>query len=579
MNYLYIITVLILFILACLLKKTKNKIDIIPTVILIFILIMVYQVLICWFFTLLSIKITLLSLSISNIFISIIIIFILIKKGIQKYSITIKDSIATLLLLFIMIGITYKDVGMVENIRYYSTDASIHYIAAKEFYQNEKMLFQTENTETFKQMMPMAYVNIGILFKALAPIIGQMNFYRIFVLFDIVIFYFSGLLFYFILKKKENKKSYFILAIIISIIYLCGYPLNNLLAGFFYLGIGCLIINSILWLFSLEKEEINKTTKRIILLLLNTGLIFSYALFAPAVYLSIFIYQIYYQYRTSKKIVIKEIIIDTIIELIIPGILGVIFLLFPNVQNIKCISIDGYIYKDLFINIFAFIPFVIYFCFKNIKEKKINYFIFFLLTLISYMIILYIGTKLNIVSEYYFYKNAYPLWSILLITTFFGIICFIKKYRRDKKTIILYIAIYLFLFIIITTYITYLTPALNIYKKNEIFINQKENITNDDINMLNYIYENNLLNKNENNVLFICEYMQEAWIRAIFGYRNRLPLEKVNHIQYIEKWNKGEIQYLVCFEESNMYRKLKDYCKIEEEPIFETKNLKLYKKY
>lgn len=576
MNFLYIISIVILFTLICIVKKSEKKLEIIPTSIILILCILVYQVLLCWLFSTLNIAITLLSVSICNILLSFVFIVLLIKKGFQKYTINKKDTIITLLLFLVIIGITYKDVGFFENIRYYSTDASIHYISAREFYENDKMLNKTENTETAKEMMPIAYVNVGMLFKAFEPIVGQMNFYKIFLIFDVAIFYFSAILFYFTIKSKIENKWHIIFATILTIIYLCGYPLNNILNGFYYLGIGCLIANGILWLM-LSKEEMNKNAKRIILSLLNMGVIFSYALFAPVVYLSVFLYNGYCNYKLNKKIITKSFIIDTLVELIIPGILGVIYLLLPDVTKVEIISNDGYIYKKLLINIIFFIPFVAYFYFEKIKTKKLNYIVFYFITLILYMCVLYIGIKASIVSEYYFYKNAYLLWSVLLISFFFGVVNFIKKYPKEKIIAIVYIGVYVFLFTVGIISQRQLLSIYDIYNNNISLINAKENLVQEDVIILSYIYDNNLLSKTENNILFIGDFMQEAWIRSIFTYRNRYPLEKANHLNYIEKWNNNEIPYLVCFENSNTYKKVKKAINFENKNIiFETENAKIY---
>lgn len=310
-SIIYIISIILLFLLFCFLKKENLKKDFVPTAIITFLTILTYQFLVCYLFSLLHISITLISISISNIIINVILIILLKKKGIQEFSFSKKDIILTILIIAIVCIISYKDVGFLENIRYYSTDASIHYIAAREFYENDKMLDKTEKTETPKQMMPMAYVNVGMLFKAFAPIVGEINLYKIFILFDITIFCFSALLFYFIIKDKIQSSWHFLFACTISIIYLIGYPLNNLLNGFYYLGIGCLFINAILYVMKYQDEKI-------IIFLLNTGLILSYSLFAPVVFISIFAYKLYKNYKNNKKILNKKVILDILITLVLP---------------------------------------------------------------------------------------------------------------------------------------------------------------------------------------------------------------------------------------------------------------------
>ncbi len=562
----YIISILVVFILFLILKKSENKIDILPSIIITFICLLAYQVVICLLFSVITIPITLVNLSICNVIFSMLLIFYLRKKGLQKFSITKTDALITLIILLVASFIIYKDIGNLENIRYYSTDASIHYISAREFYENDKMLNKTQGTETTKQMIPIAYVNVGILFKTFAPFVGEINFYKIFLLFDSIVFCFSGILFYFIMKEKINKKWQIILGIIITIIYLIGYPLNNLLNGFYYLGIGCLMISGIIYIMTYIKDSNNILCK----FLLNTGVIFSYTLFAPVAYLAIFIYEGYISYKEHHKILEKQFIINTIITLVIPGIMAILFFILPNVGYVKSLAIEGYIYKNLLINIIFFLPFVVYFIYNQIKEKNIDFKLFYFLILIAYMILLYGSTKLKIISEYYFYKNAYILWEILLLFFFYGLIEFIEKYK--------YFTVYFLLLTITMIRQSNILPIFDIYEENLYLIEAKENLIQDDIKILAYIKENNLLDKEENNILFIGDFMQEAWIRSMFQYYNRYPLEKANHWEYIRKWNQGEISYLVCFENSDTYKTVKDGCQLENANLlYSTEHAKIYK--
>lgn len=570
-NILYIISILIIGILFLTIKKQDKKIDIIPQICVVFLCILAYQTLECIILSYINIPIKLSVLSIIN-FIFIIMLAIIIKKrGVQSFKIEKKDIIVTVILIIIVSLISFYDVGKIENIHYYSTDASIHYIAAKEFYQNDQLLYKTEGTESPTQMMPVAYTNVGLTFKALEPIVGEMNFYKIFILFDITIFLFSAVLFYFIIKDKITTKIHILFGLVITIIYLVGYPLNNLLSGFYYLGVGCLSINGILYI--LKHKEYNK---RITLALLNTTLILSYSLFAPVVYLSMFIYDLINTRKKYNKTFNKEFIINTIVTLIIPGIIGVLYLLAPNVSAVKCIAVDGYIHKKLLINIIFFIPFVLYYLLK-IKEKDLDYKTIYLITLIIYILILFIGTKFNLVSQYYFHKNSYILWAIILICFFEGFIEFTDKHKKQKYIANIYIIVYVFLALLTLITNRHLLSIYDIYENNISLINTSENLNSQEIKMLSYLYDNNIVSKTDNNILFVQDFMGEAWIRSMFKYRNRYPLEKANHLEYIEKWNNGETKYLAIFEDSSVYKIYKNYINLENSKlIYETKNSKLY---
>jgi len=569
----YCVSMLALFVLCCIGKKSEKKIDIIPIAVISMLGILSYQVLLCWGFSFLNVSITLVNLGIANILVCTGMGWMIKKKGIQSFSFSKQDITVILILIILISVIAYQDVGNLENIRYSSTDAGIHYIAAKEFYQNDTMLNKVQHEiETDRQMMPMAYINVGILFKVFAPLIGEVNLYKIFVLFDITIFSFSGILFCFILKEKIKGKWDLVLAVVMTILYLLGYPLNNLLSGFYYLGVGCLMINAILYILQLQMQSRN--VKRSILFLVNTGLILSYSLFAPVVYVSEFIYEM-----MKEKANKKELILDVLITLVIPGILGVIYLLVPDIERVKGIVLDGYIYKSLWKNIIFFIPFAGYSLFKKVKENKIDYLFIYFVILILFIGVVYLGTKVNIISHYYFYKNAYILWAILLIFFFEGIQMFIESHQKQSVIAIVYIVTYVLFLSFGVFNRMYVFSMFDIYQNNDVLLNRTENLKQDDVTMLNYIKQNEILSSTENNTLFIGDFMQEAWIRSIFAYRNRDPLEKGNHEEYIRKWNEGEFKYLVCFEESKTYKKAKDLLELEEgNIIFQTEKATLYAK-
>lgn len=571
-NIFYIISILIVGILFLIIKKQDKKIDIIPQICVVFLCVLAYQTLESILLSYINISINLNTLSIINLIFIILLAVGIKRRGIQSFKIEKKDIIVTTILLIVVSLINYYNVGKIEDIRYYSTDASIHYIAAKEFYQNDQLLYKTEGTESPTQMMPVAYTNVGLIFKALEPIVGEMNFYKIFILFDITIFLFSAILFYFIIKDKITTKIHILIGLLVTIIYLVGYPLNNLLSGFYYLGVGCLSINGILYI--LKHKEYNK---RITLALLNTTLILSYSLFAPVVYLSMFIYDLIDTRKKYNKTFNKEFIINTIVTLIIPGIIGVLYLLAPNISAVKYIAVDGYIHKKLLINIIFFIPFVIYFLFKRIKEKDLDYKTIYLITLIIYILALFVGTKLNLVSQYYFHKNAYILWTIILICFFEGFIEFTNKHKKQKYIANIYIIVYVFLALLTLITNRHLLSIYDIYENNISLINTSENLNSQEIKMLSYLYDNNIISKTDNNILFVQDFMGEAWIRSMFKYRNRYPLEEANHLKYIEKWNNGETKYLAIFEDSRVYKIYKDYINLENSKlIYETENSKLY---
>ena len=83
----------------------------------------------------------------------------------------------------------------------------------------------------------------------------------------------------------------------------------------------------------MNMEEINKNWKRAFMFLVNIGVIFAYNLFAPLVYITEFIYLIYKNYKETKKVINKSLIIDVIVTLFIPGISAVAYFIFPQLVS------------------------------------------------------------------------------------------------------------------------------------------------------------------------------------------------------------------------------------------------------
>lgn len=333
MNIIYAILTIILLIVIIMIKKSDEKLNIFSQSTITTILLSCYNMLICYIFNLAKLPITLFTLSIVNVIIIIIGIIKMLKdKQIQKYYLDKRDIIFILIVLAVTVPIACKQYGNIDSIKYYTTDATAHYNASKLFYQNEKLL---TNNKEYQNFMPFTYINEGIIYKILAPITGEFNLYKIFTISDILIWAMSIVIFYLLLKEKANTWVKFIIICITSVIFALGYPLNSMLTGFHYLQVGVnLILSSI---FIVNMNKLTKVWKRIFIFLINIGVIFSYNLFAPLVYAVECIYFILNNYKKTNKIISKDLVIEILVTLFIPGILAVLYFIFPKLlSNRKC---------------------------------------------------------------------------------------------------------------------------------------------------------------------------------------------------------------------------------------------------
>lgn len=579
MNILYITSVAILFILIMLLPRKKEKSNFIKTLIIITICFFAYNTFICYILNFVNMPITLLSLSIINIFISIIaLINILRKKNIQKYEIKKRDVIACLALFIMVLVCICINFRGLTRIRYISMDSVQHYKAAREFSENTTLFNKaTENSSTSSSHMPMGYVNVGILFKVFKPLVGVVSLYKIYILFEATIYFLAGIMFYYCIEKLCKTKHQIIIGILFSIVYLIGYPLNSLISGFHYLLIGILYFTAILYFMKelIIPEKINFLYSIVILSLLNIGLIFSYALFCPPIYLAEFAYFIY-KYRKDKNK--KHLILFIIITLVLTGLMGCDIILYQRLKAMgeTGIKLEGWIYKNDWSNIILFMPFTIYYIAKIAKKENIfekSLLIFFII----FFVLLAIGNKIGICSSYYFYKNSYILWMLILYTALKAIICLANKKNICKDIINIFTIFYISLLIIsILSKNTYIKTEgktdENMSTIMEIFTLNLTNMKVDSSFMskqeIEAIKEADILIeskwKEKDLILVLPNPTQALWVKALTGYEDT---DNSNIVQYINKWNNNEYKYLILLNKRQPYETVKKMLKLDDSKI------------
>ena len=144
----------------------------------------------------------------------------------------------------------------------------------------------------------------------------------------------------------------------------------------------------------------------------------------------------------------------------IPAILGIAyFIIFPLAKGmrteISTIGVEGGIYKNYITNYLVFIPILVTGIILFIKNKEKKYescfqVILFVLSII-FAIILFIGKKLGIVSEYYFFKAYYIIWMLAVCNTYIALVyIFNSKYKMLKVITLIFISVYILATIIST---------------------------------------------------------------------------------------------------------------------------------
>lgn len=572
MEIIYTIISLILFVSVILIKKTDKKQNIsfwIPLTVAVFLAFNLFCGLIL---LVLKLKITLITLSIINLILSAVIIWKICKdKQIQKYYIKIKDIVFLALLLIVVCTIGYKQYGLPFSVKYQTTDPAVHYSVAKEIYDNKSLQWNCS--------MPGASLNTAILFDVFDFIVPESDFYCLFIIFDLSILYLISAMFYIGITNKEKSIMKSIIAFIFTVLFICGYPLNSVLFGFSYLTVGILMMTSIITFAPyIIDTEINKTFKYLYMFLLLFGIFFSYYLFAPVTYAAVGLYILFDMIKNRKtknilSIFTKENILKVIILLIIPAILGISYFILPalfqsNDVDASHIGAEGFIYRDLYSNFIFIIPFVLYFCFDKIKNKK-NCFlnILFIITAVFTLALFYLGLK-GKVSSYYYFKTYF----LISILTMMMTVKALYKLMDKKEEILAYSFIFVYIAIIGASLLGFDTKLqqknisfnpngtlgsyTNLYTFNySILTGDGKILSNEQIKAIKYLKEKE---KNKDKIEVYGNILQRMWtsdIAKITDTDDMILLQTPVELD-IEKWvNDEKKQYYICFNVNNQINK------------------------
>lgn len=558
MNIIYISTIILLITSYLLMPKKEKKLNLIYSIIISVIIILTYNIFITTIMFFFKIKSTLFNLSVFNIIFSIFpILKIKNKKEIQKYYLNKIDLIAVIIILLLAITILVLNYGTDIAIKHGVTDAATHYFASDDFYRYST-LFSRENSDTGKwlncpYLMTGAYVNTGIFFKIFDGIIDETFFCKLYFIFDMFIWVLSGLLIYTALSIDNKNKKHQILAIILTIFYILAYQLNSLFAGFSYLGIGLDIMIGII---IIMKCNIEKNYKISSLFLLNLGIMFSYYYFAPILFLAEVWYIIVTNKKQNIKIFSKQNIFEILISLVVPGLIGVIYFIgYPLMQSntkafdyVGAIATDGFIYKDLIMNILPYVLLSeIYIIYISLKNKNV-FLDKLLFSTIIFTLIIFMLMKLEFVSSYYYYKLYYMLFLVLIASSYEMLKIFIDK---SKKEVII-------VFVMLAIYSIGIFSAM-VFDKNfyfyDIYLTNGEEIKDDyalikDKELYLFEYYNNNINTMQNEDTLFAKTKgntgRDRWIYSLTKNKNNLNGALINEDITVEDFVKSvEYKYFV----------------------------------
>ena len=446
MEYLYILTLIILGTGFILFKKSDEKLNLIKWICIFIVGMLAYNLTICMLLGILNIKQNIWLLSIINILIGGALLYRPIKnKEFQKYKVSKLDIFMITVILIMFTVMFFKDLYIHKgDITHVAIDSAIHYRAAKHYSENLELFIYTEDKTffDFNIMQTGAYINDGLFMNVVNGITGLDHVY-IYQIFESLVLFATATALYTSFADKIKTKRGAIFSLMLLGLFLYGYPYNSWMFGFSYLTVGLVMVALILTIGEMlfSEEKINKKLVITMLMMASMGLIFSYCMFVPGIFASICIYTFIMELKDKEtkkylKFFGKNTLIITGILLLITAF-GIGYLFIPSFliegqkDLVSALKDDGGIYMEKYKEIIVYVPFALLYLvdlFKRIKEKDIKYLDIFSIGIVGFFGIFYIAYVLGMISTYYMAKLYFILW----IAIFAVVIDLINRYIDTK---------------------------------------------------------------------------------------------------------------------------------------------------
>lgn len=409
-------------------KKTDEKIECFSHVVPMLFLFMCYQAMIAWLLQLASLPISIISIGTVNWILGAFLCGICIwKKEIQQYTIIWFDLFVVILFAVIAYLCGIHQFGIkLDLFNYRSTiDSSRHLLFAREVAINH-----------ISTNISFMAVNTGLWFEALYNFMHPYMDYKLMMLTDIAMLFLSEVMFWSLIRRKLNDRYMKIAAVLLTILYALGYPLNNMVFGTSYLGAGvtCAILIGIL-ITMIQRKEIDKRIGIGMLTVSLIGQLKAYPLFFPIILIAVIVF-FAVEFVKEKECIKEQMQVRL---LVVAGILCMIatcilFEVIPYGTGLDGLRAEGYMFRNLFGDFIFILPVIIYRFYYCYKKQKISFDFILGIFVAGYAVSLLFASYITRISTYYYYKIYYLFWMVAFYMMV-EVICTIRKDRREAFNI------------------------------------------------------------------------------------------------------------------------------------------------
>ncbi len=382
---------------------------------------------ICGILTLIKVPVTLWTVVVINLAAVLLLVYKQRReKKIQCYYWKAYDFFVLGLLTLIVLLVSIQRFGAF-SIVYATSDPSRHLQMAMDAVQ-AKSVMSSQNSMFIGQFTNALFIEMC------APIWSGVSVYIPFVIKDVLNLWIAGAVFFWILRRNLSTAFMKGVGAVSVLLYLLGYPLSNMLFGFVYLGISVTAILFTIWVS--QRMTDGQLPVKLSLMLLSLGLFavsLSYTLFAPPVYFAVFVFFILWMKQegklfSGKKRLSRRFFTLNLSVFLPPTLSTIVFvMLYPKLQgglqlaSISKMDAEGYIYRNLWLDFFVYLPFAIYAAWKHFKKREADLGTSLLGCFFIFKTGMFLAMWKGVISSYYFYKVNYVMWGVILFLAIEGI--------------------------------------------------------------------------------------------------------------------------------------------------------------
>lgn len=470
------------------------------------------------------------TIALFNIFLLIYFLYSIKKSNKQQsYNFAKIDILFFIFLSLTVLFLAQKQFGNNFTINYATSDPAVHL----------KMAMDCVNGNTIysDQSLGMCITPFtnALFIETLMPLFKGAYVYKSFIIKDVINFWILSFIFYANLRSYITNRLSSVIVLIFSFIFLFGYPYNNILFGFFHLGVSIqyMLFISLSVYFYMNSD----ISSKLILPLLSLGClasVLSYTLFSPIIFISV-LCCVFKKLQIAHALTLKKFIYNSLFVFLVPTFFAIIYIVFPVIFKTSHLAsnsllAEGYIYRNLYSDFILYASFAIYGYYKIIRSKIYTFFRFFTPILFVFQFALFICMLNNIVSTYYYYKINFMIWPTILILASIGLIELSKK---SLSFVLITCANWVAIFLVFITNFDGILNAKNvqfspfvdskstfqIFYFNGIISNTSGAISTDLVNLSQETLNIREKTGDEDTILFVGSWLENYWFEALVNQR------------------------------------------------------------